>query len=250
MDLLIIVKWLRDWESYGNNPPFIINVMIGMFLTPLKAEKPAILGSATVQVGVQLFLVVVAIICIPLMLIPKPLYLWCRHRRRRHLHHVLNAVPVVHHDDEDDDEVLAKEKKPAIEVQAVVVGPPEEEFNCAEVIVHQMIHVIEFVLGAVSNTASYLRLWALSLAHSELSTVFWELIMQNAMGFDNPINFLAMFIAFAVWAAVTVLVLMCMESLSAFLHALRLHWVELMNKFYEGRGRAFAPLTHRIIEDD
>nr|GEW93131.1 V-type proton ATPase subunit a3 [Tanacetum cinerariifolium] len=99
----------------------------------------------------------------------------------------------------------------------------------------------------VSNTASYLRLWALSLAHSELSTVFYEKVLLLAWGYNNVI---ILIVGIIVFIFATVGVLLVMETLSAFLHALRLHWVEFQNKFYEGDGYKFAPFSFALLGDE
>merc|ERR1719174_2586219 len=108
-------------------------------------------------------------------------------------------------------------------------------FEFGEVMIHQIIETIEYVLGTVSHTASYLRIWALSLAHQQLSLVFFQktLMMAFSSALDTiPAGF-AIFFAFAAWFGVTSGVLLGMDVLECFLHTLRLHWVEFQSKFYK-----------------
>ncbi|XP_059636860.1 V-type proton ATPase subunit a3-like [Cornus florida] len=223
LSLLIIVKWCAGSKAD------LYHVMIYMFLSPTDdlGENQLFNG----QKFVQIVLLLLALVAVPWMLFPKPFLLKKQHEER---HQGQSYTPLYSTDD-------------TAELESHHDSHGHEEFEFSEIFVHQLIHTIEFVLGAVSNTASYLRLWALSLAHSELSSVFYEKVLLLAWGFNNVI---ILIIGVIVFIFATVGVLLVMETLSAFLHALRLHWVEFQNKFYEGDGYKFYPFSFALVGGD
>lgn len=251
--LLILIKWSTNWDSAAciADPnclaPDLKTVLIGMFMAPgdLPAEGRLFSGQATVQNA----LLVAALVAVPWMLLPKPLILKAKHDAKKKRAY----RPLV--DDGEGTELLPSSSAAANGDGAQGGGEhddghddDDDDFDFANTFVNQMIHTIEFVLGAVSNTASYLRLWALSLAHAELSDVFLEKLLF--MSFESGSTIL-MVVAFFMWLALTIGVLMFMESLSAFLHALRLHWVEFQNKFYNlhGTGNKFVAFDYEALRE-
>lgn len=205
LGFIILLKWLIPVDTS------LITVFISMVLGlgKLPEDQPALFMGQEI---LQRCLIILAFLSVPLMLAGKPLYSYYREKRLREAGY--NEV-----------------KNNSNEPLPISIG---------EMFMHNMIHSIEFILGSVSNTASYLRLWALSLAHAQLSDVLWEMLLLNSV--NKPFKLI---ITFPFWALFTIGILICMEGMSAFLHALRLHWVEFNNKFFEGEGYLFKSFDIR-----
>ncbi|XP_016397475.1 V-type proton ATPase 116 kDa subunit a isoform X2 [Sinocyclocheilus rhinocerous] len=238
--LLIFYKWLAYDAKSSKEAPSLLIAFINMCLFSFNdpTNKPFYTG----QIVIQCLLVITALACVPCMLIVKTLvmrrqYLWRRHLGTQNF----GGIRVGNGPTEDEAEIIQHDQ--------LSQNLEEElpEFDFADVAVHQAIHTIEYCLGCISNTASYLRLWALSLAHAQLSEVLWSMVMHMGLASRNFGGFFALSIIFAFFATLTVFILLIMEGLSAFLHALRLHWVEFQNKFYTGQGFKFMPFTFDSI---
>ena len=225
----------------GCQPPNLITTLINIALQPGNVAEPMFAG----QSEVQSHILMVAGISVPWLLLAKPLYLNHKEGGKANAHkNDYTEIP-----DDDATPLLTSDDESVVDPHGGGGGHGHghgEEFNFGEVFIHQAIETIEFVLGMVSNTASYLRLWALSLAHTELANVFWEKAMLTTIKSGNPI---AIFLGYSVFAMVTTGVLLCMDVLECFLHALRLHWVEFQNKFFSADGVKFNPYSTKQILD-
>jgi len=114
---------------------------------------------------------------------------------------------------------------------------------------------LENSIGTISHTVSYARIFALNTVHVILSSVFMSLPALFTIYFPEVSILGVSIIPAQVWAegVLTVphmpllgafigsIIVGILEGLLAFMHTLRLHFVEWFSKFYHAGGVAFVP---------
>ncbi|KAL8446435.1 hypothetical protein Emed_004889 [Eimeria media] len=238
MNFMVIYKWVTPLT---HNKPNLISAIINMCMmgevTPLEQLYPN-------QQTVERILLLLIVLTVPIMLLVKPTVLLLRSKKAK------KGVGNSKQDDDDAPHALENGSPARGESGgAGGHGAEGEEAGAGDLYIFQMIETIEFVLGTISNTASYLRLWALSLAHQQLSLVFYSQTVVRAltMSENTALVTVVLFFVFAVFAFITFGVILCMDLLEVSLHALRLQWVEFQNKFFKGDGYKFAPLDFQAV---
>uniref|UniRef100_A0A8C9WZB8 V-type proton ATPase subunit a n=1 Tax=Sander lucioperca TaxID=283035 RepID=A0A8C9WZB8_SANLU len=242
---MIFYKWLVFTAKDSRLAPSILIHFINMFLMQGDGVQPLYPG----QTGLQVFLVVIAVLSVPVLLLGKPVYLYWLHNGSHRLGMYRGYERVRRNSEEELYLMRAHDMEEGSSHSDLSTSGERqtEEFDFADEFLHQAIHTIEYCLGCVSNTASYLRLWALSLAHAQLSEVLWTMVMRVGLRMDTSLGVFFLVPVFGLFAVLTVSILLVMEGLSAFLHALRLHWVEFQNKFYSGTGVKFCPFSFSLL---
>ncbi|EGR31162.1 v-type ATPase 116kda subunit family protein, putative [Ichthyophthirius multifiliis] len=240
MCFMFIFKWTIHYQE-GYMAPSIINQMINL---PLKLGKVSQTGGQDTplfqniefQEKLQYNLLIISVCCVPIMLLVKPLVFLCKPKKKSEAK------------SQQEQQLLNKEDQDEhkhVESHAAAGHGHSDDFG--EIFVHQIIETIEFVLGSISNTASYLRLWALSLAHSQLAKVFFEKTIGGGIAGGSALQVI---IGWFIFLNISIAVLMCMDLMECFLHALRLQWVEFQNKFFKADGYKFIPFSfYQVLLD-
>ena len=285
---MIYYKWGTDYDNNTDDAPSLLSIMINMAIKLGEIDGEPLFESflGFSQESINQMILVFCILLVPVMLFVKPIQFYLRKSRTKGISYRKEEMSLIQNENKNEDNLNINEDKEdnfnnednanlnysgdyslslsqesAIKhnelysqlYKAQKLKYKEEsktKFQFIELFIGQLIEVIEYVLGTVSNTASYLRLWALSLAHTALSHVFIE---KTFIGYiqNDQVNIVSsvigVFVYFLVFLLATAFILIFMDAMECVLHTLRLHWVEFQNKFYKGDGYLFEPFSFKNI---
>jgi V/A-type H+-transporting ATPase subunit I len=100
-----------------------------------------------------------------------------------------------------------------------------------------LMHGFENLLASLSHTISYVRILAMKL----IDDVFLRLFLGVLVFFMAWGNVSGTILGYVFFSALTIVLILILETAFVFMQSLRLHWVEWFMKFYGGSGTAFKP---------